>query len=162
MVWGVLHGVYQIIGEILEPIRKKLRGWLGMDDDNFGARAVKAVGTFILVDLAWMFFRAASLRDAIGMMKQAAGNINFLSFFNGALYNMGLDNYELIILSVGIIFLLTADIVKSRTKRNLAENVLSQNIILRWGIIFLLGIMTVVFGIYGQGYDAQSFIYFKF
>ena len=62
ILWGVMHGVYQIIGNITEPPRQKLREELGVTDAAW-YRVFRRAVTFTLVLIAWVAFRANSLAD---------------------------------------------------------------------------------------------------
>ena len=55
IVWGLMHGVVQII--------EKLFGWQKHNGGTF-KRIIRIVITFLLVNFAWVFFRMPSLGDA--------------------------------------------------------------------------------------------------
>ena len=58
VLWGALHGVYQII----EALRKK---WFGEPTYNhWWSKALKMLFVFLLVNMAWIFFRANTIVDA--------------------------------------------------------------------------------------------------
>ena len=58
VLWGALHGVYQII----EALRKK---WFGEASYNhWWSEGLKILFVFLLVNMAWIFFRANSIGDA--------------------------------------------------------------------------------------------------
>lgn len=58
VLWGALHGIYQII----EALRKK---WFGEPSYNrWWSRGLKMLFVFLLVNMAWIFFRANSIGDA--------------------------------------------------------------------------------------------------
>lgn len=59
VVWGALNGLYQVIGDWLRPLRKKLSGALCLKEDSFGYRLGQMLITFALIDVSWVFFRAA-------------------------------------------------------------------------------------------------------
>ena len=59
VVWGALHGVFQVVEKMLGQQRCDY-GWVG--------RAVKTAVTFALVTLAWIFFRMPTLADACGVI----------------------------------------------------------------------------------------------
>lgn len=61
VVWGGLHGLFQIVEKALGEQRCKY-GWFG--------RTVKTVITFVLVSFAWIFFRMPSLGDAVGVIRR--------------------------------------------------------------------------------------------
>ena len=63
VLWGVLHGLYQIVGGLTKKARMALYDKMKIKTDSalfrFGQRAV----TFALVCFAWIFFRANSTAD---------------------------------------------------------------------------------------------------
>ena len=42
------------------------------------------------------------------------------------------------------------------------DKLAEQNLLFRWGIVVLLFVVVLIFGVYGPGYEAQSFIYEAF
>lgn len=67
VIWGALHGVYQIIGDITKGARDALYAKLGADVNGKPVRAIRRTVTSLLVSFAWMFFRADSFAD-IGIL----------------------------------------------------------------------------------------------
>ncbi len=63
IIWGAIHGVYQIIGHLIKTPKAKLLEGLGVKEDNVFVRIFNIGVTFILVCLAWVAFRANSLGD---------------------------------------------------------------------------------------------------
>ena len=64
VIWGALHGIYQIIGSFTIRPRNALLSRIGLSEKSAGVVAVRRVITFALVGFAWIFFRANSLSDA--------------------------------------------------------------------------------------------------
>ena len=64
VVWGALHGIYLVGGLLTATARARLRAALGLASRPAFERAWQMVATFALVNVAWVFFRASSLRDA--------------------------------------------------------------------------------------------------
>jgi D-alanyl-lipoteichoic acid acyltransferase DltB (MBOAT superfamily) len=64
VAWAAIHATYLIVDRITEPLRARLRlkGFIG--------GVVRVAITFHLVAFAWIFFRAASLHDAIEIVRQ--------------------------------------------------------------------------------------------
>ena len=56
IVWGALHGVLYVVTRLLKDHPLPVPG------------AIKVIMTFIYVTLAWVFFRAATVRDALLLM----------------------------------------------------------------------------------------------
>ena len=65
-----MHGIYQIVGNITAKYRVMLWDKLGVSQQNPILVIAKKIGTFALVCIAWMAFRANSLRDLGFLYKQ--------------------------------------------------------------------------------------------
>ncbi len=70
ILWGTMHGIYQIVGNITAKYRVMLWDKLGVSQQNPILVIAKKIGTFALVCIAWMAFRANSLRDLGFLYKQ--------------------------------------------------------------------------------------------
>ncbi len=162
VIWGCLHGIYQIIGEIISPLKAKLRNVFSVDTENFGYKFIQIFITFVLTDFAWLFFRADSLGDAINMIQRIFTAWEPGALLGGALCTMGLDYAEISILCIALSTLLCVDLIQYKKDIKFDTFIMQQNIVFRWCVLWYLMIMILVFGIYGQGYNAQTFIYFQF
>ena len=63
VLWGVVHGVYQIVGNLTAKSRSKIIAKIGIVENSPFDIWSRRVITFILVSLAWMIFRANSFSD---------------------------------------------------------------------------------------------------
>ena len=161
VAWGGINGLYQVIGEILQPIRDKMVSVLHLNRESLGHKLMHIAGTFVLVDFSLIFFRADRFREALEMIRSIMTVRNPWVIFDGSLYMCGLDekNFRLMLLGIGI--LLFADYCKS--KRIVIRKVISmQDIWFRWLSIVAAIMVLLVFGIWGSTYDATNFIYFQF
>ncbi len=64
-------------------------------------------------------------------------------------------------MAIGIVVLLIIGILQEMGV-SIRESLAKQNILFRWGLILLLLAAVLVFGAYGEGYDASAFIYGNF
>ena len=162
IVWGALHGSYQIIGELTAPSKRKLEQKLKINTQAASYKFIKLAITFGLTCLAWIFFRADSINAATAYIARLFTRLDPWALTTGFLYNIGLDRQEMNILLVSIAVLLFVDIMKRRKNvrfENIADN---QNFWVRGLIIFTLIFVVIIFGAYGFNFDAQQFIYFQF
>ncbi len=161
IAWGGINGVYQIIGSYLKKPRIALKNALRIDDNSLGAGIIKTVITFLLVDFSWIFFRAGGFAMALEVIRSILTVHNPWILFDGSLFNFSLDEGEFFVLFIAILVLLFADVMKKRKVviRNviMKQDWLSQSLVVSFSILLIL-----VFGIWGEGYDAQNFIYFQF
>lgn len=161
VVWGLLHGIYQVIGGLTRPVRNKLNTLSEMKPDSIGHKIASGLITFALVDFAWIFFRAESLTAAIEMIRSMVhiGNISIL--WNGALYGLGVSKKGFFVMVFAIMILLFADFMKYRGIE-IRKIILEQELWCRWLCYIAALWFILIFGIWGGTYDASSFIYFQF
>lgn len=160
IVWGMLHGVYQIVESIIEPWIRKLNEVLRVRTDNFSYRFGQWIVTFSLVNFAWIFFRASGLKTAFGIVKNMFAVYNPWVFFDGTLYKLGLDSKEFILVLIGSVIIFGIDIW--REKMSVRNWIRSQNLWFRWGIYLLLIFSILILGFYNNGYSSGAFIYNQF
>lgn len=85
IVWGIIHGFAQIIEKALGLNKKESSGIV---------KLVRIVGTFIIVTVAWVFFRMPSISDSvqiIGHWFTGFGLPEVLSVSNFAIYVMAIS-----------------------------------------------------------------------
>ena len=106
IIWGGLHGLYQIIGYVTKNARTKIINILRIKTEVFSYRLFRVLTTFILIDFAWLFFRASSFSSALLLIKNSF-YFNPWIFTDGSIYKLGLDakEFTVAILSIGIIFI---------------------------------------------------------
>ena len=160
LVWGLLHALYQIIGFLTMPLRDKLVDVLKIDRQGLSHRTVKTLFTFLLVNLAWVFFRAPTLSDAFTVIKKSFEFTPWV-FTDGSLFELGLSQRSFNVGVFGIVLLIIMDILAFNGVE-IRDKIIRQSIWYRWAIM-IAGILAVfIFGIWGAGYDAASFIYQQF
>ena len=158
VIWGALHGSYQIIGYILTPIRNKIKNLLQINSNGKYYKLFQVIFTFILVDFAWIFFRANSLNDALYIIKNLfVFNLNSLT--DKSMLNLGLHEKDIYLSFLLIILLLIVQLKQRNT--TIIKWILRQNLAIRWAIYLLSIYSIIIFGHYASGKESQ-FIYFQF
>lgn len=161
VVWGVLHGAMRVIGELTQKLRNKVLVLLKVRTEALSFKALRMLLTFGLVTVAWVFFRAQSLGQALDVVGSMFSQWNPWVLFDGSLLTIGLDGKDWNVLLAALLFLLVIECFRYR-KVALKEIFAKQNLLFQM-LVFYLGIMAVVvFGIYGPNYNAAQFIYFQF
>lgn len=161
IIWGGLHGLFQIAGAEFKPARDKIVEKFGIDREVFSHKLMKTFLTFSLVSFAWIFFRATSLSQAIIIIKRLFSTFNIWVLFDGTIYDLGLDKSDIIILISSILLLFFVSICKYNNI-NLLEKLAQQGLWFRWCVYLGLIFAIFLFGTYGPGYKAGQFIYFQF
>ncbi|MBQ8527092.1 MAG: MBOAT family protein [Lachnospiraceae bacterium] len=161
VVWGGINGLYLVIEQISEPLRRRMRDFFHVDVSRFSYRFFAGLWTFILVDFSWMFFRAENFSQVFGMLRQTKANFGLTKIFGGAVAGWGLDEASLLILVFAFILLFFVDLCKYRGI-NLNKKILMQGAPLRYMIYLILLFVIMFFGVYGYEYAQTAFIYFQF
>ncbi|HAL31097.1 MAG TPA: membrane-bound O-acyltransferase family protein [Coriobacteriia bacterium] len=159
LVWGGLNGLYMIVGDALSPLRARLAGFLRVDRSTAGHRMFQTLVTFGLITLAWVFFRADSLADAIYIIPRMFIPTLWI-FSDGTMLQQGLSYSELVITFVSVTLIWVGDWLSMR--RDLFADLRRQPLYVRWAIYYALVFAVAIFGHYGEAYNAADFVYFKF
>lgn len=159
VIWGGLHGIYQVIGDILKPLRKNIIKKFNIKTEVFSFKLLQTLCTFTLVNFAWIFFRANSFSDAKILIKNMF-TFNPWMLTNGGLFKLGLDGKDFFIGVVGILVIVLINILQRRC--GLRNEFNKQNSMFRWAVYIVMIMCILTFGIYGPGYNIEQFIYFQF
>lgn len=162
VIWGALHGMYQILGDFFAPVKEKCQDRWHIKRESFSHKIIHMAGTFLLVDLAWIFFRADSVSLAFAYIKRIFTKGNPWAIWDGTVYTLGLDRVEMKILVLAAILLFLVDLIKYCTKKDLVSFLRAQDTWFAWGCAIALILVILIYGVYGPNFDAASFIYFQF
>ena len=158
--WGVLHGVYVTVGRLTLDARKRLRSALHIREDSLPLRVCGTAVTFALVALAFLFFRANSMSDALLLLRAMTSDLRLSALAGEGLYAYGLDRPDFTVALAALGILILCDLLSERTDTLAALE--RRALPLRWTVYLLLAFSVLVFGVYGPEYDAAAFIYFEF
>lgn len=158
VIWGLIHGVYQIVGACTESWRNSIGQILGKFR-RYGQVAV----TFLLVNIAWVFFRStdgfiAAINRLYLMFNFTQGNEQLRLTW---LVDCGVTKTEMFVMLIAFLIVFVVDVCIYREK-DICRWILSCWFPIRIMIFYILIFAVLLFGIYGPGYDAGSFIYFQF
>ncbi len=162
ILWGLLNGVYQVIGDFVRGVTDKvLKAHIaGEKQEVFSDRLLKRFVTFILIDFAWLFFRAGSSVKALQLIK-GIRQMDWMILINGSLYNLGVPEEYFRVLLLSIVLLFWVDGKKDRGV-DVAERFLAQRWWFRVAAELFMIFVILLFGCYGELYDTTQFIYFQF
>lgn len=150
IIWGALHGFYLVFAIISEKSRDSINTALGIAKSKILSRFLKVFMTFILVLVAWVFFRANSLQDAFLILSKMT------DFSQGTALNLFRVPTDFIIALAGIALLLLVEIFEERFQ--LLERLKGSSKIIKWAALVLLIIAVFVLGVW----EDQDFLYFQF
>ena len=159
VIWGMLSGLFQVLGEVLMPVRKRVFAFAqpGKGKSVKAVDALRVVGTFILFVIALFFFRADSAGAALYIIKKVLTDTGISQILATPLSGLGLGVYNLVFLAFAMVLLLIYDLVNEKTG-DAIKAIEGQRTLIRWGIYYLIVIMLIMSASIG----AKKFIYFEF
>ncbi len=161
IVWGGIHGVYQIASKLTSDLRIRIAEKSRIKTGCTSFRIFKAVITFIFVDIAWIFFRAGSVHDALSIGKKIVCYPFFWQALENNWYMMDLDEKRFFILILELLIVLAVDILHEK-KISITAWLNEQNKAFRW-LVYLGAACILVLGVIRDyGIEASSFIYARF
>ena len=161
VVWGGLNGVYQVIGELLMPLRIRLCKLLHIDRQSLGVRLVQMPVTFLLFAFSLIFFRAGSVREALAVIGSILHVRNPWILFDGSLMLHDYDSAMVLPMTFFLGALLFSDVCKQRGIA-VRKIILRQDVWFRWLAFALSTAIVLLFGVWGPSFSEANFIYFQF
>lgn len=139
ILWGVMHGVAQIVEKALGLNKKESKGIM---------RAVRILVTFILVSLAWVFFRSPTLADAFA----------FIARFFSSSGRLIADSAgsQLLYCFIAFLPLFFYEIMKEY-RPDIYSRLMGHTVV-RWATYLAVICMILLVGVH----DGSSFIYVSF
>ena len=128
-----------------------------IDTEKFSWNILRTIRTFVLADIAWVFFRADSCRQALRILKNSLELSNTGMLLNDGLYQLGLSHREMSILAAGLAVLAVYGLLRE-SGQNVMNWLSGQNIIFRY-VAYWTAIVLITFSLNITG---QEFIYFQF
>ena len=147
IIWGALHGLFQIVEKAL--MGDKLKYELKEGEHSFSlVRGLRIVFTFSLVTFAWIFFRMPTIDGAVNVISKI--------FFEFGKFSIGpLDPISIVGIGLGLPLL-----VMRETREEFFQNqvMLLNTPAVKWVFYLFVACFTLAMGVM----DAGQFIYVSF
>lgn len=138
--WGVLHGLFQII--------EKMCGWQKCTTQRLSVRLPRIFFTFILVTIAWIFFRQPTIGDAFGVIERICTE-------HGSV--LVPTKKDIVFSLLSILIVVSVDVFREfHLKRFYA--MLAAPRLVRWSVYYILLLLILWSGVF----DSSQFIYVSF
>ena len=154
VIWGALHGLYQIVGTLTYKRRNSLLKSVGLGEKSIPVRAVRRLVTFALVSLGWIFFRANSISDVFTLFTRLFTAHSTLS-----------ESFEYLGLSTVMLLLILASFLVLLILDNLVtydENKSSEAVVLGGSFVYIIWVILIVWLLLFSKDMISTFIYFAF
>jgi len=154
--WSLL-----VLGEICAPVFSYMKEKLRVKTESFGWHLFQSARTYVIYALGCVLFTAEGLKEGLsryGLLFHAFDKVNPWIFFDKSILKLGVtwEDVNLILLGVLLLFV----VASLREKYNYARSWMQkQSIGFRWIAWIGLFLLVLIYGMYGPGYDASTFIY---
>lgn len=153
VVYGLYYYVLMMLGVLLKPVFDKIVKILKINTSVWSYGLFQILRTFGIVCIGMLLFRAVDLQQfqllLTNIFKSDTGvkigtyGLKYADFFVAFFYMLVIFGVEL----------------AEELKINVREKLNEQNLVFRWLVYLFIIFSVLIFGIYGRGYAAKSFIY---
>ena len=160
LAWGIYYAFLLLVSSTFGEDLHQLAVKCGVRTETMSWRPFQMVRTTLL------FAGGRLLTSPGGLWKTKYIVKNILTHFNpwvltdGSLYTYGLDGYGVVLAIAGIA--LMGVVGWYQKKASIRESIAAQGIVFRWLVYLGAVLAVIIFGIYGPGYNASSFVYMAY
>ena len=146
VLWGLIHGVFNVLENILGINKKSKR--------NILLDSLRRVLTFIIVVFAFIYFRAENIHHGNEYLLAILNNPRSLNLMEDlSKTKFGIANIYPLLVGIAILFIF--DVLKYN-KINLSEKVLKIILPIRWIIYLAFIFAIIIFGVYGPEFSESA------
>lgn len=149
IIWGGIHGVLQVIEKRLsfKSLKSKKANYLYC--------VASTLTVFVICNIAWVFFRANTLSDAIFVLKNVFVGLNDIHTYINPNLNITINDLLKIVLAIAL--LTVYDYYSLRT--DVIQYISTKKPVFRW-MVYVFIISMIIFCI--PVVNETTFIYFQF
>ena len=159
ILWGMMNCVVIVISEELNPLYEKFHNRFHLKDKKWYG-GFEILRMFILMNLIRIVDLFPNVGDYFTRMGSLVTTFNFHILWDGTMLNLGLTPLDYGILGFGIVLMFCVSLFQE--KKGSVREALWDKPLLRYILVFVLFVITLLMGSYGIGYNASNFIYNQF
>lgn len=160
--WGMLHGVYQVAEYLIQPVVDQINAAFHTKTGSFSYRLMQTVRTWLIVAIAYLFFKLPSAVDGFRYIGRMFTRWNPWAAFDGTVYTLGISEKYFHLMIWFVLLLFVVEWMRYQKNVKLDVWLAGQCIWFRYGVMIALLLCIILFGAYGPAYDAANFVYFQF
>ena len=161
VIWGALHGVYQVLGYITINARKKMFEKFGWNWDSKWHGMLQTAVTFVLADFAWIFFRANNTAELGVLLNRlfTSWSVPMSEVFD----TMGLTLTGAVISVLSVAIMVILDRLVRHNEQPQPDGTLRSTLAISNGksLVYVWAII-IAWMVLLAGDGSSSFIYFQF
>jgi len=155
--WGLLHGFYQVGSELVSKPVRKITERMCIEKGRFSFKLFQMLRTFVITDIAWVFFRADTFGDAFYMLKNCWKLKNIGYLLTDSIFGFGLNRLNFTVLMAALLILVIHSVI-AESGRDVIDELSRQGFFLRYMVYWILLVMIL----FSLNLTGQEFIYFQF
>ena len=157
--WGLLNCLFIILGTELAPVSEKLMNLFKLNEGMFLVKCYRIFKTFWLMSFLRLFDINRSAADAFRVFKGVFRGWSDFSFeLIPQRFVFTMDDIKISFCGIAVVFIVSM----IQRRGSLRERIFKLPTWMQWVILSSLIVTVVLFGAYGLGYDAASFVYMQF
>ena len=160
IVWGLMNFVVIMISQELEPLYSKFHSRFKVKGKPV-YEGFQIIRTILLMSAIRMFDCYRDVPLTFKMVGSMFTQCNLKIFTDGSLMQIGLTGADYIVLTIGLIIVLTVSIMKVKIG-SVREVLYTKPAFVYYAVMAVMFLIIIVFGAYGVGYDSSQFIYNQF
>ena len=152
VLYGLYYYLLMMLGILFKPVLEKIVKILRINTEVFSWKLFRIIRTTFIVCIGMLIFRSETITDAFNTL----ANIRVMDSVK--FFELGINIKEFVPLLVMIFAMFFISLAKE-LKIDVREKLEEQNLVFRWIVYWVIIFSVIIFGVYGRGYDAASFIY---
>ena len=156
LMWGLLNGIYRVVDMLVAPLFTRQGG---KRKDSFVRKALGWLRTMVLFCLAAVFFRAETTAKGFAYVWRML--TAFVPTADTPALHSFLGYRQLALCLLCLAFFALDSLSREHRGRALLQGV-EERSFAYWLTLAGVVLFVAVFGLYGAGFDASSFVYFQF
>lgn len=155
MIWGLLNGIYQVVGAASLTGRQKMWKKIGLDRKEKLHKVLQIIMVVGLYAFSFVFFAADSVADAFNVLK---GMLTRFTVSPEALMqftNVGLGVNNLLFVILALALLIVSDLICEKKSTDICGLVRKTPTVIRWGLYWAVLIMII----FSSSLNMTEFIY---
>lgn len=150
-----------MISRMTGRLRDAVRIQLKIKTKCFSCHLFQWILTFLMVDFAWIFFRADSLRQGVYYVRHMCTNFALSQVVSTSIYGLNIESVLITTMLAGVVVILVKDIL-TECQIDILEVIGRQNFVFRWAIYLAICLYVVWAYVQMIGIDVSQFIYGQF
>ncbi len=150
VIWGAIHGFYLVFAIVTEKLRNNINNAIGINKVPWLYNLSQILVTFVLAYVAWIFFRANNVSEALYILK------NHFVFGGNPTVNLFNNPADFLLSFIFIGVLLVIDFLEERFKFSSGLKKLPRY--QKWTLLLVFIVVILVFAVWNE----TDFLYFQF